>query len=99
MGAVSLELTNTAGHYYVPLFSFDDFGQGALAGFFTTRMTITLVLASSVVPLSRQFSAGPTLNRPDAPVVARAGVMLVALPASLLLIAAGAFSPFLYFQF
>ncbi len=91
---------DAAGNFYLALFSFDGFGLGILEDFVTTRVALTLLLAIGVFGLSRDFVAGLALTRPDnPPIPARAAIMLVALPAALLLVAAGAFSPFLYFQF
>jgi alginate O-acetyltransferase complex protein AlgI len=68
----------------------------------STRIMLTLLLASLVaVALPRSIVGGPALVRRDNTfaMAGRAAVMLIALPASLLLVASGSFSPFLYFQF
>lgn len=66
----------------------------------TTRVQVTLALASIVFFLPRSWVGGLALPRSAGWVaVARVGLMLLAFPYTLGLISAGTFSPFLYFQF
>ncbi len=67
----------------------------------TTRNTITLVVSALVVFLPSSFNCGVLLSEGTASYLIwlRAFLMLALLPAAAMLIASGAFSPFLYFQF
>jgi len=73
----------------------------------TTKVALTherlllLVVASLVVLLPRDFVLGPILDnsRTLAARYARLGIILVGLPYAAMLVAAGTFSPFLYYQF
>lgn len=67
----------------------------------TTRVSITLVLASIVVFLPRNWVGGTAISAGFGrwPALARAAVMLVGFPYALMLLSVGAFTPFLYYQF
>jgi alginate O-acetyltransferase complex protein AlgI len=67
----------------------------------TTRVQITMVLASLVVLLPRDFVGGPVIPEARGPwaAAARTGLMLFALPYAFALVTIGTFSPFLYYQF
>ncbi|MDQ1648357.1 MAG: alginate O-acetyltransferase complex protein AlgI, partial [Frankiaceae bacterium] len=71
-----------------------------LDGVLTTRISLLLVLAALVALLPRSFVMGRLLERPSRPArVARLAYAGVAAPYAAVLVAAGTFSPFLYFQF
>lgn len=90
----------TAGQFYSALFYFDGaFLSPELALAATWKDIALLALASLVVLLPRSFNGGRFLAETDAPPVARAGILLVALPYALLQVAGFSFSPFLYFRF
>ena len=67
----------------------------------TTRVQLTLLLASLTVFLPRDFVGGIRISQGSERWVAaaRVGLMLVAFPYALALISTGFFSPFLYYQF
>lgn len=67
----------------------------------STRAELTLGLALLVVLLPREFVMGRFLEQPDRPLVrlGRLGYSVVAAPVAAILVAAGTFSPFLYFRF
>ena len=67
----------------------------------TTRVQLTLVIAFLVVLLPRDFVAGITLASGSERFAAagRLGLLLFGLPYALALVAAGTFSPFIYYQF
>ena len=66
----------------------------------TNQRTLTLLVASTVVLLPPTFVAGRMLDEHSRKAAyARYGVSLVAAPLAAMLLAAGTFSPFLYFQF
>lgn len=67
----------------------------------TTRVQITLLVASFVVLLPRDFVGGIVIPRNSGglAVAGRTGLMLVGLPYAMALVATGTFSPFLYYQF
>jgi alginate O-acetyltransferase complex protein AlgI len=88
--------------YYRAMFSLDTFDVTEIQSLLSTRIMLTLLLASlATVALPRSIVGGPALVRRDntLAMAGRAAVMLIALPVSLLLVASGSFSPFLYFQF
>jgi alginate O-acetyltransferase complex protein AlgI len=71
-----------------------------LDGVLTTRISLLLVLAALVALLPRSFVMGRLLERASPPArVARLAYAGVAAPYAAVLVAAGTFSPFLYFQF
>jgi alginate O-acetyltransferase complex protein AlgI len=82
-----------------------DVGAGplspAVAATLTNQALATLLLAPFVALLPRDFVAGRYLARGDGWLCAgaRLGVVAVLLPWSVLQVARGSFSPFLYFQF
>jgi alginate O-acetyltransferase complex protein AlgI len=67
----------------------------------TTRVQVTMILASLVVLLPRDFVGGIVIPQASGrPAVAgRMGLMLLGLPYAMALVATGTFSPFLYYQF
>jgi alginate O-acetyltransferase complex protein AlgI len=67
----------------------------------TNQRTLTLILASLVVLLPPAFVMGRSLDTSETPrgTVARFTVSAVTAPVAAVLLAAGTFSPFLYFQF
>ena len=71
-----------------------------LDGVLSTRISLLLALAALVALLPRSFVIGRLLERasPSAR-VARLAYAGVAAPYAAVLVAAGTFSPFLYFQF
>jgi len=73
----------------------------SVATVLTTRVQITLFLASLVVLLRRDWVGGIVLPHSSGRLAAagRTGLMLVGLPYALALTATGSFSPFLYYQF
>jgi alginate O-acetyltransferase complex protein AlgI len=71
-----------------------------LDGVLSTRITLLLALAALVALLPRSFVMGRLLERASPPArVARLAYAGVAAPYAAVLVAAGTFSPFLYFQF
>jgi alginate O-acetyltransferase complex protein AlgI len=73
----------------------------AMATVLTTRVQMTLVLASLVFILPRSFVGGlviPT-QRGRAVAAVRAGLLLLGVPYTLAVVVSGNFSPFLYYQF
>lgn len=73
----------------------------SVATVLTTRVQITLLLASLVVLLPRNVVGGIALPQSSGRLATagRAGLMLLGLPYALALAATGFFSPFLYYQF
>ncbi len=67
----------------------------------TNRATLTLVLAATVVLLPRAWVTGRYLEaaRSRVAVGARVAVSAIGAPYAAILVAAGTFSPFLYYQF
>ncbi|AQZ62684.1 Probable poly(beta-D-mannuronate) O-acetylase [[Actinomadura] parvosata subsp. kistnae] len=66
------------------------------------RRTLVLVLALAVVVLPSSPALGPLLHRRVAPAavrLTRAAITWVAAPYAAMLVTAGTFSPFLYYQF
>ena len=90
-----------AGEVYAAMFSFDWGLTPEVAAVLTRRNLITLAAALAVVLLPRGFSGADLLvsRRGLRPALARAAVLLVALPYAGMLVAGGTFSPFLYFRF
>ncbi|MCB2224376.1 MAG: MBOAT family protein [Actinobacteria bacterium] len=90
-----------AWHYLQAMFGFTGTGLTAAVGeASTTRALAALAAGSLSVVLPGSFVAGVRLigrSRPAA--LARAALLLVALPYTLAVVASGSFSPFLYFQF
>ena len=72
-----------------------------VASVLTTRIQLTLWLASTVALLPRNFVAGIVLPQGQGRLAAagRVGLLVVGLPYALALAALGTFSPFLYYQF
>jgi len=71
-----------------------------LDGVLTTRVSIVMALAALVVLMPRSFVMGRLLETATARArVARLAYCAVAAPYAAILVAAGTFSPFLYFQF
>lgn len=89
-------------HYLGRMFS-PHFGAlpDALQLALTESHVLILALALTVVLLPRSFVMGRLLDRQDGlwPGVARFGYVALAAPYAAVLVAAGTFSPFLYFQF
>ncbi len=84
------------------LFAFDFSGLSPeVAVAFTTRNAIVLLLSSIVLLVPRSFSGATLLISSRAPlaIVARVLFFLLAPLYTLILVASGSFSPFLYFQF
>jgi alginate O-acetyltransferase complex protein AlgI len=67
----------------------------------TTRVQLTMILASLVILLPRDFVGGIVIPHASGrlAVAGRMGLMLVGLPYAVALVATGTFSPFLYYQF
>jgi len=71
-----------------------------LDGVLTTRVSVVMGLAALVVLMPRSFVMGRLLEATTVRArVARVGYAAVAAPYAAVLVAAGTFSPFLYFQF
>jgi alginate O-acetyltransferase complex protein AlgI len=67
----------------------------------THEREVVLFLAMTVVLLPRRFSLGRLMDSGRGPRIGalRLGYVLVAAPVCAILVAAGTFSPFLYYQF
>lgn len=67
----------------------------------TTRVSMTLAIASLVFLLPREFVTGITLERSPLRLAAagRVGLFLLGFPYAVALVAVGTFSPFIYYQF
>ncbi|MBU1492451.1 MAG: MBOAT family protein [Actinobacteria bacterium] len=87
--------------YLRAMFTFTG-GVGAAVGdVITVKATIALAIGAASVLLPGRFVAGVELQQRvgAVPAVARAALMGLALPYTLMVVASGSFSPFLYFQF
>lgn len=88
--------------YQHMFFAFDTGGKlpATVDAALSRRNTLAFVLASLVLCLPRHWRMAHFLHRTDRPALLYHGfLLLIALPYSLILIAGGTFSPFLYFQF
>ena len=88
-------------HYLQTMFSFSGGITGAVADTLNLKSTIALAAGAATVFLPGSFVAGVELQQRVGvvPAVARAALMVAALPYALMVVASGSFSPFLYFQF
>jgi len=91
-----------AGRIYRALVLPSGFGIDArMASVLTHERAVTLALALTVLLLPRRFSLGRIMDHGTGPRIGalRLGYVLVAAPVCAILVAAGTFSPFLYYQF
>ncbi|MCH2133837.1 MAG: MBOAT family protein [Phycisphaerales bacterium] len=92
---------STAIAYYVRLFDFEFHGTGALGPWLAPENIALMIIGGLTVFLPHDFYGGVWImsSRTRAATLARAALLFVALPWTLLLIISGTFSPFIYFQF
>ncbi|MAT80244.1 MAG: membrane-bound O-acyltransferase family protein [Phycisphaerae bacterium] len=87
--------------YYARLFDFEFHGTGALGPWLAPENVILMILGGLTVFLPHDFYGGLWITRSNSRSarLARAGLLLIVFPWTLMLIISGTFSPFIYFQF
>ncbi|MEE2906871.1 MAG: MBOAT family protein [Planctomycetota bacterium] len=87
--------------YYVRLFDFEFHGTGALGPWLAPENVTLMILGGLTVFLPHNFYGGVwiTSSTSRLATIARAVLLFILLPWTLMLIISGTFSPFIYFQF
>ncbi|MDG2422817.1 MAG: MBOAT family protein [Phycisphaerales bacterium] len=87
--------------YYGRLFDFEFHGTGALGPWLAPENIILMIIGGLTVFLPHDFYGGPWITSSSSRLatIARAFLLFVLLPWTLMLIISGTFSPFIYFQF
>ena len=96
------ESITQAGEYYFALFGGNaGYFSAALLRIVNNQAVLALAIGSLAFFAPRNFALGPIIEQSDSRFgsMLRYGLVLVALPLTLMLIITGTFSPFLYFQF